>query len=72
LSELGFSAEAATDVSLVSPQRGWLLCVYMYGLGNARKLIYRTEDGGKHWQRVALAQFGGHSFGGLAVGASTT
>jgi photosystem II stability/assembly factor-like uncharacterized protein len=60
-------ATDATGVSFASPQRGWLLCVRMYGLGNAWKAIYRTGDGGKHWRQIALAKFGGRHVSGLCV-----
>jgi photosystem II stability/assembly factor-like uncharacterized protein len=61
-------------VSLATPARGWVLCVNLYGVGNAGKSIYRTDDGGRHWQRLLNTQLvnsGGHqssiSSGGIGL-----
>jgi photosystem II stability/assembly factor-like uncharacterized protein len=58
---------SATSVSMVSPRRGWLLCNENYGAGSARKRIYQTGDGGEHWQRIAVADFGGGTGSGICV-----
>jgi Photosynthesis system II assembly factor YCF48 len=52
-------AETKSRVSLVSPGRGWLLCLGQPGAGNQEKTFYRTDDAGTHWQRLS----GGFSYG---------
>jgi hypothetical protein len=52
-------ADEASSVSLVSPQRGWLLCLGQPGAGNQEKTLYRTDDAGARWKRLE----GGFSYG---------
>src|SRR5579885_619025 len=49
--------DGARGVSMVSARRGWLLCVRILGVGNADKTVYRTDDGGVHWRRLAHVGF---------------
>jgi hypothetical protein len=52
-------SESERVVSLVSPRRGWLLCLGQPGAGNQEKALYRTDDAGAHWQRLS----GGFGYG---------
>ena len=51
----GFQAGAA---SFVSPESGWLLCGYFQGSGGMSKWLYRTIDGGQHWQLLTGTIYG--------------
>ena len=60
-------AATATDLSFVSPGRGWLLCSGVAGAGNANRAILETTDGGRTWTTVAGAGLGGQSASGLTT-----
>lgn len=58
------SMAALTD--LVTARSAWLMCLGQGGAGNESKALYRTTDGGKHWQLLAHVPLtGGRVQGGI-------
>lgn len=53
-------------VDLVTPRLGWLMCLGQGGAGNEEKALFRTTDGGAHWQALARVPMTGHPRGGIA------
>jgi hypothetical protein len=58
-------APMATDVSFVSPARGWLLCTGEGSAGNENRVVLETSDGGGTWTKVAEAILGERTASGL-------
>ena len=55
-------------MALVSPMRGWALCVGQPGVGNQAKAIFETSNGGRGWRLRAWASIFARGRGGLGTG----
>lgn len=54
--------------TLASPERAWAVCGLEAGTGAQAKMIYRSTDGGHHWQRLVNVKFGGCDAGMCSLG----
>lgn len=54
---------ALTD--LLTQRLAWLMCLGGPGAGNEQKALFRTTDGGRHWQPLARAPMTGQAHGGI-------
>ena len=54
---------ALTD--LVTRRLAWLMCLDEPGAGNQAKALYRSSDGGRHWQRLLQVPMTGRARGGI-------
>lgn len=65
-----------SSFSLAGPQTGYVLCNGQPATAMAEKALFRSDDGGQHWQQVAAtpttggAQSGGAQAGGAQAGSA--
>ena len=52
-------------VDLVTPARGWAVCLSQPAAGSQGKAVFRTVDGGRHWEAGAATPFGQGGHGGI-------
>lgn len=50
---------------LVTSRLAWLMCLGEPGAGNEEKALFRTTDGGAHWQPLAHVQMTSPTHGGI-------
>jgi photosystem II stability/assembly factor-like uncharacterized protein len=61
----GLETDAFLD--LVTPARGWVVCLSQPGAGNQGKVVFRTVDGVRHWHARAVTPFGPGGHGGIST-----
>lgn len=54
--------------TLASPKRAWAVCGLEAGTGAQAKMLYRSTDGGHHWQRLVNVKFGDCDAGMCSLG----
>ena len=61
------NAESAL-VTMASAERSWAMCMFDAGIGMQGKMVYRTTDGGDHWERLVNVKFGDCDAGMCSLG----